>query len=606
MNFNEDLNLGLESQIQYPIYYRRSGIRMPMQLIMPVLSNFEDLKLPLNSVLHYIPDDESVYGIPQDDQIVRNEERLIMVDHITQLADTRGNPIPIKIPAGQMTRAYHRKYRKTRPLLNFAAANGNPRTLIVENYALLPHLSRYLNNYFRPFNKWWNIQATFWDRVGKIAAMSERQQYLIVHLPKILPTLPQLHKAEEKQTRISLEPFRSPESLFMLEMWKWMGQYRAESVIAKCPESALTKMNLIFVESGKWFVMNMGLLDSWRKSATNKDGVIDEQQLQKRFLRLMMTLMECRANDAVAPTTTINPDVKPAQPAATSPKEVVVEPVEPAPELKRDEPLTAKLPTESGRTKKVEVFKGTSPDVLPENEAEIKIDYEKVEAQIEHDLKTLEVISENFERAVQEGRRSETDTTPDTRSELTPKIEFSVQARSLEEGVMGRVNELAEGGLLSAGEYRRFIALSQAYKQLPNPYDASQTLEEGMRIDPAVLVLKDGSVDKAVKMPDKPTIIDKSMLNDTLKAFDTQYITKVLPKDTLNMVANLQQAGVAVTGYQVEDVEDAINLFETHTINLTPVQGKPSTIRFMVPKVKEDGTFIVGGVKCRMRKGRRD
>lgn len=612
MNLNEDLELGLESQIRYPLYYRRSGIRIPMQLVMPVLSSIDTLELPLDSVLHYIPDDESVYGIPQDDPIVRNIERLIMVDHISQLADTRGNPIPIKIPAAQMTRAYHRKYRRTRPLLNFQSADGNPRTLIVENYALLPHLSRYMNNYFRPFNKWWNIQATLWDRVGKIAAMSQRQQYLQCRLPKILPTLPQLMRAEENPTRVTLEPFRSPESLFLLELWKWLGPTRSPetSVLMKSPPAGWEKMNLIFIEGSKWVVFNLGMLDSWRKTDANPQAPLEPRQFQKRFLRLMMTIMESRAGN-VATATVLEPvvDTKPNEETvgtpgdipAKSPETVAAEPVDPA---KQNEPLTAKVATDSGRTKKVELFKGT--DVSPELDSDIKIDQAKIDAQIDSDLDSLELIATNYERAIQDGRRSESDTAPDARSELAPKINYTETQRSLEEAVMMRVNDLAEGGLLSAGEYRRFMNMSSAYKTLPNPYNPSETLEQGMKIDPKSLVIKDETTDVTVKMPDKATVIDKSMLNDTLKAFDTRYVAEIMSKDVLNMVTNLQQAGIAVTGYTIEDVEDAISSFETHTINLTPVQGKPSTIRFMIPKVKADGTMTIGGVKTRMRKGRRD
>lgn len=610
MNFSQDLSLGMESRPLYQLYYRRAGIRMPMQLIMPVMSSIADLQLPLNSLLHYVPEDESVYGIPQDDPIVRGEERLIMVEHITQLADTRGNPIPIKIPPGQMTRAYHRKYRKTRPLLNFQAANGNPRTLIVENYALLPHMARYLNNFFRPFSKWWNIQATVWDRVGKIAAMSDRQQYLECRLPPVLPTLPQLTRAESAQTRVTLEPFRSPESLFLLEFWKWLGAHRAESVIAKCPESALDKMNLIFIEGDRWFVMNLGLLNSWRKSESRPDAPMEQLQLQKRFLRLMMTLLETRSVASATPVTTILPEVAPAKDEAAeqakAPSDVAQAPAEPAPTLAKDEPLTAKVPTESGRSKKIEVFKGVSSDALPENEDQIKVDFDKIEEQIESDLRSLEVINDNYEKALQEGRISESEGSTDVGRETARKIEFVNRPPTLEEGVMNRVNELAEGGLLSAGEYRRFMALSSSYKELPNPYNPNETLEAAMRIDPSSLIIKDASIDRVSKIPDKATVIDKSMLNDTLKVFDNQYIDAVLKKDMLNVVTNLQQTGVAITGYEVEEKQDAINRFEVHTINLTPVQGKPSTVKFMVPKVNSDGTFLTGNVKSRLRKARRD
>jgi len=297
-----DLDLSLESNERYPLYYRRRGIRMPMQLVIPPMSPITELTLPLSSVLHYLPDDESLYGIPQDDQIIRDTERLVMVEHIVALADNRGAPIPLKLPPGQMTRSYHRKFRRTRPLVNFAAAESNPKTVIVQNYALLPHLYRYLNNYFKPYNKWWNIQATVWDRIGKIAATSQRQQYLQVNLPKILPTINQLRKAEENETRATLAPFRTPESLFLLELWKWSGVNRERSVLSKCPDAAMVNVNIILQDEGTYTILNLGLLNQWRKSNENKEGALDTIALQKRLLRLMMVFVDARQAPTEAPS----------------------------------------------------------------------------------------------------------------------------------------------------------------------------------------------------------------------------------------------------------------------------------------------------------------
>ncbi len=79
-----------------------------------------------------------------------------------------------------------------------------------------------------------------------------------------------------------------------------------------------------------------------------------------------------------------------------------------------------------------------------------------------------------------------------------------------------------------------------------------------------------------------------------------------MAKDVSNAVLAVQNAGVAVTGYSVERVEDAINCYDMHTVRLTPVSGNPSTVRFRLPVIQPDGTFVGKGVHYRMRKQRGD
>lgn len=607
--------LSMEEMLRYPMYYRRAGVRMPMQLMLPTLNSVSELELPMGSILHYLPDDESMYGIPQDDPILRNVERLIMVEHITTLADTRGNPIPIKLPPGQMMRQYHRKYRRTRPLLNFQSANGNPRTLIVENYSLLPHLSRYLNNYFKPFNKWWNLQATVWHRMGELARQSDRQQFLQCRLPRVLPTLPQLRRAEAGLTRQSLVPFNTPESMFLMQMWIWLGEKQTESVFTRCPPEAMQRVNLIFQEGDRWILFNMGKLLEWRKTEENKNGVIDPVNFQRRFLRMLMILMDIRladVSDPESPTTSV-PDQKTGTVDLSAPvklpemKDEGTVFSEPTPTLAPSEqPIKVKIQTDDGKTKSVTVLKGTTKDVLTDDMQNSDIDLADVDRQIEKDLEALSVIYDKFERAAEEGRIREAEIMNEVAGEMAPKVEYSPTPRSLEAGVTDRVNELADGGLMSAGEYRRFMAMAEAYKKLPNPYGNGETLAEAIKIDPKLLQIKTESVDNRPKIADIPTVIDKSMLGDSLKAFDQTYIKEVLPKDILAMVVNVQQAGIAVTNYQVETSEDAMTKMETHTVQLTPVQGKSSTISFMIPKVDTDGRLYVNGSTAILRKQRGD
>jgi hypothetical protein len=50
-------------------------------------------------------------------------------------------------------------------------------------------------------------------------------------------------------------------------LWKWFGPERNDSLFKEIDSKHLNKINLIFVESGKWFVLNLGVVDSWRRQS---------------------------------------------------------------------------------------------------------------------------------------------------------------------------------------------------------------------------------------------------------------------------------------------------------------------------------------------------
>ena len=107
-------------------------------------------------------------------------------------------------------------------------------------------------------------------------------------------------------------------------------------------------------------------------------------------------------------------------------------------------------------------------------------------------------------------------------------------------------------------------------------------------------------------LPEIKGVTDKSMLSTSVNAFHREYVKNVMPKDIAAMTLGIQQAGVAVTDYQVKRVVDAVDKYDMYTVKLTPVKGQPSTVRFKLPVVEEDGTFLAGGVKVRYRTQRAD
>jgi hypothetical protein len=586
--------------ILYPQYYRQHGIRRAVQLVAPTLSRMETLDLPQGSILHFVAQDESQYGMPQDDYLLRHVSRMMYVDHVKELGDNKGNPRPTRQPPNQMIRDYQRKYRRTRALTNIDALLRDPRTLVIENYALLPHLFRYTTSYFRNYYKWWNIQAAMWARVGELDVKADRQQYLECYLPTILPSLGQLRKGEAYTNRSTIAAFAQNESMFILEVWKWLGEHRETSVLAKAGPRNLSKMNLIWTQSDKWFIMNLGLLDQWRRpsetelkaGADPKHGIVDPQMMQKRFLRALMFLFESGTvaggeAKAVAEATIVAPTAD----GTTK---------EPTGEVKAvDVPLKIAMPhpDDPNKTKLITIKPGLNIDNFPDHPVEETADNMRlIDEAITKDLDALAHL--HLDQVEDELTGEDGEPPVDVPQAM---INYVAEQRTLESAIMAKADALVDDGLLSGAEYRRLMAVSSAYKKIPDPYGSGQTLEVQAQIDVQNLVISD-----APSIPDSVSIVDKSMLKTSLAHFDTKYVNEVMPKDITNMVLGIQHGGVGVTGYQIEHIEDALNSYTSHTVNLVPVTGKPSTIRFRLPKVEDDGTFRAGGVRYRLRKQRGD
>lgn len=585
----------------YPMFYRRHGLRRAMQLVAPPISKLDTLDLPRDSILHFIAEDEGDYGPDQDGLVMAAQERLVMVEHMTQLGDTKGPPRPMPVPANTMMREYHRKNRRTRNMTKPELYMRDPRTLAVENYGLLPHLYRYTTNAFSAYYKWWNIAMRMWARVGELHALYQRQQYLVCQLPQFLPTLSMLRRAEAGLSRQLLDKFRDPRALQILEIWKWLGEQREQSALSKAGPGALERMNLIWVEGDRWFVMNLGDLDLWRiptadeiEAGAKEEGVVGATQLQKRFLRSLMMLLDTRV-----------------QPEEVTPTEKTGEPGTAEPQVVKPGTPSIKVPTADGGTKTVKVNRNMDVDALgevPVEETDANI--QLIDDFIEAEMADLDKLYAQFAEIKQEAQGETGEGAIDDPDELAASIftsgELNASAfndgseQTLDEGFIAHADALAESGAISAPEYARLLKVAKVYQTLPNPY-GNGTLAEHAVVTPADLQLNHDA-----KIPDIVSVIDKSMLSSTVADFDAMYVENVLSKDVTGMLLNFQNAGLAVTSYMVERHEDAMGKFEIHKVQFTPVRGKVSTIEFRLPVVEPDGTFRTNGVRYRQRKQRAD
>jgi hypothetical protein len=556
------------STLNHQIFYRKYGVRNLGQLMAPVLSSSEVFSLPLKSIYHHVTYDGIAIGPAADEAVFKDVVKPIFIDNVTQLGDYQGSPR--RVPANEqgMLKDLRMHNRRLRPLRTLESVVKDPTTLVVYNYCFIGKMYRYVRSAFTEYHKWSNTFSTIVEKMAEVATLTDNQQYLLAGIPQVIPSLSQFSLASQGITQPLLAAFRDPNAYLSLEIWKWIGDERDNTILGKIPKEKLHLINLVFQETGRWCVINLGYLDAMRLSSEKDDkSLLDVgqrlpgDQLQKRYLRFLMRVMEART---VTANTDDDQDKEIESLGELPPGAVSVEPA-----------ATSEADISSG-------------DLVTDEDGVTETDEDRVarlmeeEHQLDKDLAVLNDIA---------NKRDQVD--PQTSDLKTLLTQEEPESESI---VLQQCDRLADEGLLTAGEYRRFQKLAVAYKEIKAP-TGEGTLAEYIHVDPKNLVIPD-----KVTFRDSDTVLDKSMLKSSLMDFDQIYQKHALAKHTAAMVTGVQKAGVIVTDYTVEKSQDALGAYESHTVKLVPIEGAPSTLRFKLPSLNEDGTFTANGVNYRMRK----
>ena len=575
--------------IPFESFFRRFGIRTPQYLMAPRMPSIEAFYFPKDSIHHYVVYDGVSKTPNSEEYFYRNIQKKIFVNHVTTLADDKGQPRKMAIPIMPMVRDFHIKNKRFRFIEKLDSIKDE-NTLITINYGLAAVGYRYVKSFYAEYFKWWNIEKTVWKNIDSITKNTTRQNFLFVNLPKTLPSVSRLNMFSGLFNQELVKRFNTPEYLFLLEMWKWLSvDNRSASIIGDLSQEQLKKVNIVFQESGRFILINLGELNSWRAESNleNQKTQIDSSALQKRFLRMLMVLME---NKSVVDAGAVDEEIA-------------------------NSDIETDTPTNDSENIPLITNSNDSKELVPENKVDF-INLDDVENEVVEKSKTEKIqdLINNLDEDLQaleliENQRDDTlviedETIVKTNKEITIshsdkaiEFEFFNKTKEPEDRIVDLCNELADDGLMSASEYRKLVNVAGNYKNLPSPYKPEQTLADFGNID-----LEEIAITETIKTKDRATVIDKTMLSSSLLDFDERYIKNILPKDIVNMVSASQSAGFIISKYEVEPIKDILGEYEMHTVRISPIQGQSSTLRFKIPTVKEDGTFTSNGIKYMMRK----
>jgi len=575
-------------------YNRRFSLFKTSQLDAPVVYPIARISLPKLSALHFVTLDGVTVGPQSSDPLMRSIPGVVYVDHLTTYHSPIGNPIKAFTSPDALINNYRRVNRAFRPLRNLDRLETDTRSLVIFNYSILAHVVKYALSFRASYFAWYNVYKEVVTNVNRIAEISNRNQFIEINLPDRIPSLSDLREYAVRQTSDTLGKFRSPELKTFADLFMWAGKTRNASLLGKIDPKHYSKVNLLVRRLNGWVVINLGWLDQFRKG----DEVSLESKLESAVdITKSLETLGFESVDYSVEAVNMAPQLfqlrmlkmltvihQATSPIATQTAANVI-----------DEPLVENNLDDDEKIDALDLSFQDEPYVPESDELG---DDELSLAALEKELEELDHIKE-----LSQGVESidDDDNVVDAKSVDVDMFSQNGGIVAKEgEALIRKADELAAQGLLTPAEWRRLMRVSEVFENLPNPYGGGETIKEGMVTSQEDILIK------PEVLTTDAVVTDKSLASSRVDIMERQYIDKVLKKDILRCVTSMQKAAVAITGYSIDRFTDLTNDKETHTVRFTPVVGVPSTIKFDIPVLKPDGTFLYNGTNYRMRKQRSD
>lgn len=634
--------------ILYPVFEKNRMIRKGNQLAEPRVSVSEQLVLPINSMFHYMPDSKVDIGPQSDYMLFKKVRKPISIYQVTDLTDPPSKPREVAFDPSKIARGYLEKNRRFRRVSDMEKAPRDEKTLLVANYSLIHNRYAYIRSQFSDYNEWLDLASTVMSKVNEYSELTKRNQFIILNVPQVLPSISKLQVGAQGLTQQMVKLFNTPASRWLLEIWKWLDAEQPEdptlrSIFYRIEDKNLRFVNIILEDSGNWLCFNLALIKSWLKSThlaydeAVKNKTIDPRvtkkesqtsynnlQMQRYFLYMYMQLQSIRSVSALNASAELEQASKKGKDKGAMPQSRV--------QIVKDDgtdddsvdtgtdsedgitgggdeptiPVKKELPQETSsefttpstrdglkdsRQLLKEAAQAYAPADDSDNGAAIT---EEMDRLIDADLAELE----NLNQMSQKDQESEVQSQIDAE---TIKPLAVADTRNYEQRIKDQCAILADAGLMTAAEYKRMVALSEKYKTLPDPFGSGKTLVEAMQVTPEEIKL-----DMKNNVAPKAVVADESMRYSNIEQRDQKYIRTTLNKHIMQCLVHLQNGGLAIDNLEVENTETILGETQNYTMRVVPIEGAPTTLRFPVPQVSEDGSFKSNGVKYTARNQRGD
>lgn len=611
--------------IQYQYFFRNFVIRRPDQIRNPPLPRIGRFELPVLAMAHWISPTMTNPWPTADLLFYKENKKPIRITHHTELSEHKGNPRIIPGDIASKIRQFRAKNIRFRPMTDIETAKQESRTIVTHNYSLLTNRYKYQKGIFSFQNRWHNVFATMFDTIGKNTKQGYHQ-YLEFTLPNKLPARSTLDRSIIGWNVKNMGIFNTYEMLLLHHLWCWMGEDRHRGLIHKYIPDVDT-LKIIVRESDRFTVLDLNLLNEWRKpseherlawheaKSENPDlaelpkGKLKPTDLQRVFLRMMMSVMEVRNSDIPeniedeqdTKDSTVTVDIG-ANDANVVDDRVNVD--------REDDDDVISNPA----TKTISRAVSTDGEITIDDafgDYDSETDRLNLIAEIDKDLEVLEITSKESDEVIP--TPTDTDDTEDTTTGPEHDTTFD-NLDTLEvpkepvffpdnhnDAFKAMCDRAAVNNTITAAEYRRLLEVSERFEELPAPLDHDGGLSAF-----SVVSNEDVAIVETPTIPDIPTVFDKSMLQSNLIGYHKRYAREVFQKDVASMISGIRAAGIIVNNYEVVRKEDITGSHFEYTVQVKPIEGKSSTLSFKIPEILDNGSFVIGSTPYSLRMQRID
>jgi hypothetical protein len=576
----------------FDIFYKHFGIRKPQQLLKPRVFPLGTLEFPRNAVFHYLPIEDEL-GPDAKLSYFTNYKKRIPITHVTELSEISKGGRKLSDRYLPLIKTYQSKNKQFR--LNQHAIDNFHDVLIpiVYNYAIIPQLYKYIETPIANYSKWHDLNKTLFSTINSIATKTDRQHFIFIDTPEVLPAITNLRLFENKLNASFMATFDTNEKRYVMEFWRWLDD-NLDSILNQLSPEAAKVTNCVFFHNSNWCLLNLGIFIQWKKSKDSQSPIqFTSLQLQKLFLKLFNSIKDQAVIEPETDTKPITTKPVPLKGFAQN--------------FSEDEIENESVPTDTD----IDPYASYDDDSFKDD-----VDMADIFNSVDSELEALDTFNDNLyhtkiyktspvndsppikTKGLKESNTLELEPVVfETKEELQQVIYHD---KTTKEALGEYLDFYTELGVMSANDYRNLVKQIDAVDNLQSPYDPKQTLLEYAEIKPEQLKLD------PQPLPNLKHVPDPSMHKTALIDFDQKYINEILPKDIAAAVANIQKAGIIIQDYEIDNQSSILGDYEIHTLKLRPIDGVPNTIRFKLPKISPNGEFMADGKKSQQRKQRSD
>lgn len=563
----------------YDKMYIKLGVRKIAHFLKPIIIDTNTFTFPFKSILYWFTVSDIIAQISKQYPYLKNTDK-VFVKSILEYNETTAvgsfrssHKIPStvisELTAGEKEFKFIKNGVKDLPMTD--------KSLLVVNYGALNFMYSYNPNPMMRYNKWHNTYDKMVSQLQQRNYETNRNRFVTFLVPQQLLTRVELDKYAKKIISTNLERLSTYEYFNLIDLWRYLTpEFKSESLLSNIPNNELSNTTFMIISGTKMVLLNLGVLA----------GIVEEYGIEtklrkykaatvrKMFYVMLYSLIN---NKAIEYDTILRMlDLE-------NEADVIIKP----------ESLTDAVIDRSN---------------LPEAEIDIEDIITKHVIEKQDDEKPQVIVADDNEADIVD------DDTEVTEAELKDLTEDSLpqyQSKKdiLEENVnnvdvlLNKVNKLTEYKVISKNEQERITSVLVGQKTMPSPipYDTS-TLGEVLdtKLDSYVIP------EKFVNITNNPVIDDPTLNRDVIGAIDKQYIETQYAKDMVRSVYGLQAHNVVIEEYVINENETILGGTQEHVIKIKTLNGKPSTIKFYLPKIDSSGTFKISNNTYRMRKQRAD